>query len=150
MAAMLLRLIWCVVALSAPNVAISACDRPDAKASAAGWEVRSTEDGWVATSNGYPGLKVPLFMASPGTPEIYEFTLLSRYDNRIALLQYYAGDPGSSYFVTLIFNAILDLEENRVIGEAPFTEDCMLAKWTWTEDTVQVDSDYGTDVFDLR
>ena len=143
---------WLLAACLAASctAAQAACDTPEPKPSAEGWEIELIDDTWIARSAAYPGLDVPLFMASPSRPKIYEFVTLPRYENRIALLQYYAGDPGTSYLVTLVYNAILDLEENRVIGEAPFTEDCAPAEWIWSDTQIEAHSDYGTDVFDLQ
>jgi hypothetical protein len=147
---MKLRLLIAGAFAAVCSAAEAACEKPAIQPSAAGWEVEMTDDGWITRSAAYPGLDVPLNMASPSTPEIYEFITLPRYQNRIGLLQYYAGEPGTSYLVILTHNAILDLEANRVIGDAPFTEDCVPAKWSWSNDEVEVQSAYGTEVFDLR
>ena len=137
---------FCVVSTGA----YAACDTPDVQASAAGWNIRDTGRMWVARSDAYPELEVPLHMASPGQPVIFEFVTLPRYQNRIALLQYYAGDPGTSYFVTLVHNAILDLDTGAVLGDAPFTEDCERTEWSWYDDRVEVVSAYGLDVVKLN
>ncbi|MGI9353438.1 MAG: hypothetical protein ACR2O3_17905 [Rhizobiaceae bacterium] len=148
---MIQRIFVAAVFASVCGAAEAACDKPAVQPSAAKWEVQMTQDGWIARSADYPGLGVPLNMASPSTPEIYEFVTLPRYQNSIGLLQYYAGEPGTSYLVTLIHNAILDLEANRVIGDAPFSEDCVPAKWSWSDGEVKVQSDdVGDEIFNLR
>jgi len=147
---MMLRMLLVGAFAAIGTMAGAACDTPEVQPSATGWEISMPDDEWIAQSATYPGLQVPLFMASPSTPKIYEFVTLARYQNRIGLLQYYAGEPGTSYLVTLVHNVVLDLEVNRVIGDAPFSEDCVLAKWTWSDDEVEIQSDYETTVFDLR
>ncbi len=141
-------LLACVLA-TASSAAQASCPKPTVQPSAAGWEITQKDGYWSAHSDAYPGLEVPLHMASPGQPEVYEFVTLPRYQNRIGLLQYYAGDPGTSYFVTLVHNAILDLSALSVIGDAAFTEDCVRTEWTWHDDRVEVDSAHGLEVFGL-
>lgn len=140
-------LIWIVA--SASTAAIADCPKPEVKPSAAGWQITLTDDEWIARSAELPGLEVPLQMASHSNPEIYEFVVLQRYKNRVGLLQYYAGSPGTSYLVTLIHNAILDLKLLRVIGDAPASEDCVATGWAWYDDRVEVQSANGLEVFDL-
>ncbi|MDU8925842.1 hypothetical protein RXV86_00430 [Alisedimentitalea sp. MJ-SS2] len=147
---MIQRLFLACALVAVSTAAGASCDGPEVKPSAAAWQVEETDDGWIARSEAYPGLDVPLHMASPSVPELYEFVTLPRYQHRIGLLQYFAGEPGTSHLVTLIHNAILDLEAGRVIGDAPFSEDCVPTEWSWSDGEVSVQSSYGHEVFDLR
>ena len=140
--------IWAFASASA--AAIADCPKPKIRPSAAGWQIILTDDHeWIARSAEFPGVEVPLQMASPSNPEIYEFVVLPRYENRIGLLQYYAGSPGTTYLVTLIHNAILDLKWLRVIGDAPISEDCVPTGWAWYDDRVEVQTANELEVFDL-
>lgn len=141
-------LLACAFAMVATG-AYASCPKPNILPSAVGWEVKKQDGFWIAYSDVYPGLEVPLHMASPSQPEIYEFVTLPRYQNRIGLLQYFAGEPGTSYLVTLVHNAIVDLSTLTVIGDAAFTEDCVRTKWTWHDNRVDTDTAYGLEVFDL-
>jgi hypothetical protein len=141
-------LLACAFAIASSG-AYASCSKPNIQPSAAGWEIKQKDGSWIAHSDVYPSLEVPLHMASPSQPEVYEFVTLPRYQNRIGLVQYYAGEPGTSHFVTLVHNAILDLSTLTVIGDVAFTEDCVHTKWTWYDNRVEIDTAYGLEVFDL-
>ncbi len=147
---MLKRIAFTVIAAVFSTTAYAACDLPQVKPSAAGWKVVNTDTGWVATSPDYPELTVALNMQTPSIPEIYEWTLPDRYDGKIGVLQYFAGDPGTSYLVNLVYNAVIDIPGRRDLGSAPFTEDCEPTKWDWQDDKVEVTHSYGVDVLPFR
>lgn len=147
---MVIRVLVFWVLASAATAAIADCPKPNVKPSASGWQITHTVDEWIARSEEYPGLEVPLQMASPSKPEIYEFVVLPRYQGQIGLLQYYAGSPGTYKLITLIHNAILNLDALRVIGDAPVSEDCIAAEWTWFYDRVEIRSANGVSVISFQ
>ena len=87
-------LLACAFAIASSG-AYASCSKPNIQPSAAGWEIKQKDGSWIAHSDVYPSLEVPLHMASPSQPEVYEFVTLPRYQNRIGLVQYYAGEPGT-------------------------------------------------------
>lgn len=131
-------IITAALALAPPPV-WAQCDIPDPHASAAGWTVTLEDPEWIAEHPDYPGLKVELFMHAPEPPMVLEWTVHPRYGNRIGVLQHYAGEPGTSYLVTILSNVIVDLETGETLGEATASEDCEPVSWEWHEDRIVVD-----------
>ncbi len=126
------------------------CDIPQASASSAGWTVQQVNGDWFASNPEYPGLQVEMFMHSPSRPQVLDWVMPERYQGRIGVLQHFAGEPGTSYLVTLISNVVIDLESGAVLGAANFSEDCEIMGWHWYDDRVVVEgSDTGESVINL-
>ena len=85
-----------------------------------------------------PGLSVDLSMDAPVIPEVLDFVVLDRYGGRIALLQYFSGDPGTSVLVTMVRDAIVDLQSGETLAAPLYSADCQRTAWTWFADHVEV------------
>ena len=103
---------------------LAQCEVPKATAAATGWGVGQVNGDWYAHSPDYPGFNADIFMNTPEMPRILDWVVPVRYDGRIGVLQFYAGEPGTSYLVTLITNEVINLETGAVLGEANAFEDC--------------------------
>lgn len=128
--------------------ALAQCPIPEPDASAIGWRVVEGDQGPVAVSSRYPDLAVELWMNSPSTPQILSFHRLPRYGRRVAVLRYFSGEPGTSYFVTLVDQVVINMTTGQEIGRATWTEDCEPVEWIWHQDRVEVkDPGYGDQTF---
>ncbi len=142
--------IGCAAQLLWASALWAQCGIPQASASSAGWSVQQVNGDWFASNPEYPGLQAEIFMNTPEHPQILDWGMPERYQGRIGVLQYYAGEPGTSYLVTIISNAVIDLETGAVLGEASFSEDCKRMDWHWYDDKVVVEgSDLGEAVINL-
>lgn len=146
-----MRIIAIITALvTGAGAAWAQCDVPAPTKAASGWTTDRRGDAWVALHPAHPGLEVEVFMHAPGSPRVLDWAIPGRYSGRIGVLQYYAGEPGTSHLVTLVHNAIVDLQTGRTLGDAEFSADCELALWDWQDHRIVVDSaGYGEVVIDL-
>jgi len=117
------------------------CELPKATAAAAGWSVRQVNGDWIARNPDYPGIDAEIFMNTPEAPRILDWAVPKRYDGRIGVLQHYAGEPGTSYLVTLVTNVVIDLETGAVLGEASASVDCVASIWHWYDTAIVVEDD---------
>lgn len=140
-----------LAALCAMTAAAQAqCDLPAPSWEAGNWEVFRTPDNYYyASSPEYPGLRVRLDLDAPVTPRVLDFATPPRYDGRVGVVQYFSGDPGTSYLVTIVRNAVVDLQTGETLGTPVYSEDCEPAEWRWYDNRVVIDTSYGTDVIDL-
>lgn len=130
--------------------ALAQCPIPEPDASAIGWQVEEGTQGPVAVSPRYPDLAIELWMNSPSTPQILSFRPLPKYRRQVAVLRYFSGEPGTSYFVTLVDQVVIDMTSGQEIGRATWTEDCEPVEWVWHKDRVEVhDPGYGYQEFML-
>ena len=126
------------------------CPVPTPSASASGWRVEAGDNGYVAESARYPDVTVRLDMHSPGRPEILFWRALPQYGGRVGVMRFFAGEPGTSYLVTLVDQVVVDLTTGREIGRGTYTEDCNPVEWTWHKNRVEVDDPgFGRQVFEL-
>ena len=136
--------------LAVAGPVLAQCPVPEPAASAKGWQVVAGGNGHVATSSRYPKLEIALDMHSPGRPEILYWRALPRYGRRIGVMRFFAGEPGTSYLVTLVDQVVVDLESGREIGRGTWSADCEPVTWIWTDDRVEVDDPgFGQQVFSL-
>jgi len=124
------------------GAALAECDLPEPSAPAAGWQVIEGEDfAFTARNPAFPGLTVDLTMDAPVIPEVLDFVRLESYGGRVALLQYFSGDPGTSALVTMVRNAIIDLGTGQTLAAPLYSADCEQIPWTWFRDHVEVADD---------
>ncbi|MDF0599861.1 hypothetical protein P1J78_03855 [Psychromarinibacter sp. C21-152] len=136
--------------VAAAGAAWAQCDLPAPSWEAGNWEVFQTPDyDYYASSPEYPGLRVRLDLDAPVTPRVLDFATPPRYGGRVGVLQYFSGDPGTSYLVTIVRNAVVDLRTGETLGMPVYSEDCEPADWQWYDDRVVVEMSYGTDVIEL-
>ncbi|WP_068299516.1 hypothetical protein [Pararhodobacter sp. CCB-MM2] len=115
------------------------CDLPQPSDSAVGWYVVEGENfAFTAVSETHPDLEIPLLTDAPVIPRVLDFVVLPRYGGRIALLQYFSGDPGTSQLVTVIRNAVVDLATGETLATPVFSADCHDVAWHWFDDHVEV------------
>jgi tetratricopeptide (TPR) repeat protein len=120
---------------------------PPAGDLAKGWQIEALTGGrYAATNSRYGKLQVPLEMYGPGTPELLEWTPLSRPLRGVGLLRYSAGAasrPDGSPAGRYEYVAIVDYYRNKVISIEPFVVGESKAKWDWTHNRVVVTDPEG-------
>lgn len=135
-----------ILALCLAQPAWAECELPDPAPAAADWQLIEGEDfAFTAENPAFPGLSVELAMDAPVIPEVLDFVILPRYGERIALLQYFAGDPGTSVLVTIVRDAIIDLRTGQTLATPVYSADCQGATWTWFDDRVEIADLDGTE-----
>ncbi len=138
--------IYCAALIAWAAPAWAQCEVPEATAAATGWNVGQVNGDWFARSPDYPGINADIFMNTPEVPRILDWVVPARYDGRIGVLQYYAGEPGTSYLVTLITNVVIDLETGAALGEASASVDCEATIWHWYDTVIMVEDDGNGEV----
>ncbi len=132
--------------------AANAEDREIDGAGIDGWRVVQQGTRYYAVSDQFRRLRVPLEMAGEGQPRLLEWEAKKQPLAGIATLRFaggvVAGLAGPEQIEQV---AILDLNNNAVIGIEPHREGQKVATWTWQDDRVVVASvDGATDEFILR
>jgi hypothetical protein len=107
---------------------------------------------YFAVSDQFRRLRIPLEMAGEGQPRLMEWVAKEPPLRGIATLRFtggvVAGEKGPEEVEQV---AILDLDNNSVVGIEPHREGQKVATWTWQDDRVVVASvDGATDEFILR
>lgn len=121
------------------GAALAECALPEPSAPASGWQVIEGEDfAFTAENPAFPGLTVDLTMDAPVIPEVLDFVQLDRYGGRVALLQYFSGDPGTSALVTMVRNAVIDLGTGQTLATPLYSADCQPIAWTWFPDYIEI------------
>lgn len=140
-----------VIAFSATGLRARAeCDLPNPSPASAGWYVVEGENfAFTAVNESIPRLAVPLQTDAPVIPRILDFVVLPRYGGRVALLQYFAGDPGTSTLVTVIRNAVVDLRTGQTLGTPQVSADCHALHWRWFDDHIEIAGQDGAEVIPL-
>ncbi len=130
----------------------SAEDREIAGAGVENWRVVQQGNRYYAVSDQYRRMRIPLEMAGDGQPQLLEWELKQPPLRGIATLRFSAGAvPGAMGPEEVEQVAILDLDNNSVVGIEPHREGKKVASWTWQDDRVVVASvDGATDEFILR
>ena len=107
---------------------------------------------YYAVSDQFRRLRIPLEMAGDGQPKLLECEVKQPPLRGIATLRFTGGVvPGAMGPEEVEQVAILDLDNNSVIGIEPHREGKKVATWTWQDDRVVVASvDGATDEFILR
>ena len=107
---------------------------------------------YYAVSDQFRRLRIPLEMAGDGQPKLLEWEAKQPPLRGIATLRFTSGVvPGAMGPEEVEQVAILDLDNNSVIGIEPHREGKKVANWTWQDDRVVVASvDGATDEFILR
>ena len=138
-----------LLALSA-SASLAECDLPTPSPSAAGWYVVEGENfAFSAVNEALPDLEVTLQTDAPVIPRVLDFVVLPRYGGRIALLQYFSGDPGTSALVTLVRNAVVDMETGETLATPVYSADCQGVAWHWFDDHVEIAGEGGAEVVPL-
>jgi tetratricopeptide (TPR) repeat protein len=116
------------------------------------WRVVQQGGSFYAVSDQYRRLRIPLEMAGEGQPRLLEWEAKKPPLGGIATLRFTGGvAPGAMGPEEVEQVAILDLNNNSVIGIEPHREGKKVATWTWQDDRVVVASvDGATDEFILR
>jgi tetratricopeptide (TPR) repeat protein len=132
--------------------AANAEDREVAGAGIDSWRVVQQGNHYFAVSDQFRRLRIPLEMAGEGQPRLLEWVVKEPPLRGIATLRFtggvVAGEKGPEEIEQV---AILDLDNNSVIGIEPHREGQRVATWTWQDDRVVVASvDGATDEFILR
>lgn len=127
-------------------------DREIAGAGVDKWRVVQQGARYYAVSDQYRRLRVPLEMAGEGQPQLLEWEVKQPPLRGIATLRFSAGAvPGAMGPEEVEQVAILDVDNNSVVGIEPHREGKKVASWTWQDDRVVVASvDGATDEFILR
>jgi tetratricopeptide (TPR) repeat protein len=127
-------------------------DREIAGAGIDNWRVVQQAARYYAVSDQFRRLRIPLEMAGDGKPKLLEWEAKQPPLKGIATLRFAAGAvPGAMGPEEVEQVAILDLNNNSVIGIEPHREGKKVATWTWQDDRVVVASvDGATDEFILR
>ena len=130
----------------------SAEDREVPGAGIDAWRVVQQGTRYYAVSDQFRRLRVPLEMAGEGQPRLLEWQVRQPPLRGIATLRFAAGVvPGAVGPEEVEQVAILDVDNNAVIGIEPHREGQKVANWTWQDDRVVVASvDGATDEFILR
>lgn len=116
------------------------------------WRVVQQGTRYYAVSDQFRRLRIPLEMAGDGQPRLMEWVVKEPPLRGIATLRFtggvVAGEKGPEEVEQV---AILDLDNNSVVGIEPHREGQKVATWTWQDDRVVVASvDGATDEFILR
>ncbi|KAB2943666.1 MAG: tetratricopeptide repeat protein [Hyphomicrobium sp.] len=132
--------------------AANAEDREIAGAGIEGWRVVQQGSHYYAVSDQFRRLRIPLEMAGEGQPRLLEWQVKEPPLRGIATLRFAGGViPGAMGPEEIEQIAILDLDNNSVVGIEPHREGKKVATWTWQDDRVVVASvDGATDEFILR
>jgi tetratricopeptide (TPR) repeat protein len=127
-------------------------DREIAGAGIDTWRVVQQGTRYYAVSDTYRRLRIPLEMAGDGQPKLLEWEVKQPPLKGIAILRFTGGVvPGAMGPAEVEQVAILDLDNNSVVGIEPHREGKKVANWTWQDDRVVVASvDGATDEFILR
>lgn len=116
------------------------------------WRVVKRGQGYVAESDLYPRLSVPLETLGEGEPKLLEWEEKQNPDIGVGLLRFSGGvltTRSGAEETELI--ALVDLYEQRVMAIVPCRQGKRVAAWTWESDKVTVAGIDGvTDEFDLR
>jgi tetratricopeptide (TPR) repeat protein len=116
------------------------------------WKVVQQGNRYYAVSDQFRRLRIPLEMAGEGQPRLLEWEAKQPPLRGIATLRFAAGAvPGGMGPEEVEQVAILDVDNNSVVGIEPHREGQKVATWTWQDDRVVVASvDGATDEFVLR
>ncbi len=112
------------------------------------WRVLARAGRYVAITDEYPKVRVPLEMMGEGTPKLVEWDLRKAPTQGIGTLKFSAGRSGTLEIEQV---AIVDTQTASVIGVQPHRVGDRVSEWTWGEGRVTVASIDGvTDDFTLR
>jgi tetratricopeptide (TPR) repeat protein len=127
-------------------------DREIAGAGVDPWRVVQQGNHYYAVSDQFRRLRIPLEMAGDGQPKLLEWVVKEPPLRGIATLRFTGGVvPGAGGAEEVEQVAILDLDNNAVVGIEPHRAGQKVATWTWQDDRVVVASvDGATDEFILR
>ncbi|MBN8291219.1 hypothetical protein JI664_04510 [Rhodobacter sp. NTK016B] len=138
------------MAVGGGTAARASCALPTPTPNAYGWYVVEGDPfDFTARNPALPDLGVPLLTDAPVIPRVLDFVVLPRYGGRIALLQYFSGDPGTSELVTLIRNAVVDLQTGETLGMPVYSADCVSMDWRWYDERIEVHEHNGVEIVAL-
>ena len=116
------------------------------------WQVLLTGKDYVAVSDEYPQIRVPLEMIGEGSPKLLAWEVKQPPYSGYGILRFSGGRvPGKSGFEETELAAIVDLDQTKIIAIQPNKRGVRVANWTWDGDRLQVVSTDGvTDEYQVR
>lgn len=116
------------------------------------WRVLRRQGRYVAVSQNYPKLRVPLEMTGQGQPRLLEWDVRKAPFDGIATLRFHAGRiSGRDGIEELEQVAILDLTARTIVAIEPHRQGAKVASWQWEGGKLVVESVDGVrDEFTLR
>jgi hypothetical protein len=109
-----------------------------------GWRVFQQGRQYIATSQDFPRLRVPLEMIGTGTPRILEWQVKQAPFEGIATLRFFAGALETARGPEdLEHTAVVDLQSATVVSVQVHRQGNRIARWTWEDGRVVVASADG-------
>ncbi len=107
---------------------------------------------YVATSEDYPQIRVPLEMTGEGLPKLLAWDIQQPPYAGYGILRFSGGRvSGKGGFEETELAAIIDIGAAKVMAIEPHRQGSRIATWTWDGDRLQVASvDGATDEYQLR
>jgi tetratricopeptide (TPR) repeat protein len=127
-------------------------DKPLPSLDIAKWHVFQHGKDYVAVSEDYGQIRVPLEMIGVGEPKLLQWEVKAPPYANYGVLRFSGGHvPGKNGLEETELAAIIDLAAAKVIGIQPNRRGGRVATWTWDGDQLQVASVDGvTDEYQLR
>ncbi len=127
-------------------------DKPQPSLDIAKWHVFQHGKTYVAVSDDYGQIRVPLEMIGDGLPKLLEWEVKAPPYANYGILRFSGGRvPGKNGPEETELAAIIDITAGKVIAIQPHRQGARVATWTWDGDHLQVASVDGvTDEYQLR
>ncbi|HEY8127286.1 MAG TPA: tetratricopeptide repeat protein [Hyphomicrobium sp.] len=127
-------------------------DRPEPSLDLGKWHVLQHGKDYVATSDDYPQIRVPLEMTGEGLPKLLAWDIQQPPYAGYGILRFSGGRiAGKGGLEETELAAIIDIGATKVMAIEPHRRGSRVATWTWDGDRLQVASIDGvTDEFQLR
>jgi tetratricopeptide (TPR) repeat protein len=127
-------------------------DKPQPSLDLDKWHVFQRGKDYVAISDDYPQLRVPLEMTGEGLPKILSWEIKEPPYAGYGILRFSGGRvAGKNGFEETELAAIIDIDAAKVVAIQPHRQGARVATWTWDGDRLQVASVDGvTDEYQLR
>ncbi|MDX2257474.1 MAG: tetratricopeptide repeat protein, partial [Hyphomicrobiaceae bacterium] len=110
-------------------------DRPLEGLGADGWQIVAAGARFVATSDAYPGVRVPIEVIGEGKPKILAWRPGEPPFRDIGVLTYRSGSiTGTQGPEETEIAAIVDIRARAVAALVPHRQGEKVSQWTWTED----------------
>lgn len=106
---------------------------------------------YVAKNPKHPRLEVPLEMHGAGTPKLIEWEVQSKPFRGIGVLKYDAGVSKAAGDKRMVYAAVVDTRQNRLVSIEPLSWGEKKSNWSWVEGSLKVkDPDGVTNEIKLR
>ncbi len=127
-------------------------DKPQPSLDIDKWHVLQHGKDFVAVSDDYPQIRVPLEMTGDGLPKLLAWEIKAPPYAGYGILRFSGGRvQGKNGFEETELAAIIDIEAGKVLAIQPHRQGLRVATWTWDGAHLQVASVDGvTDEYQLR